>query len=461
MKMQKKYVLSLIVIGVMFLFVLATGTGYGVWLATKNNNEKVSSTLNCFKVYFSNNGIIEMKNIDSIINEEGIETSPYTLTITNICENTKELQVRLNVLESSTIETKALTISAAGNIEKEITSFDNLPTTKTTQEDVTQSKLIGLAQIKPNETIRTNIRIWFDEKKAPNIDPKQVFKARFEFIDTESSIKSSFSEILINKLNNDTKTPDYSTISTTSEGLYKIVENDVTTYYYRGNVTDNYVNFANLTWRIVGVNSDKSVKLILDKSSAYQSFSTQNNAPDYTGLKYIYNNVEINNNINTYLLNWYNQNIVNNNLDLYVQNHNFCNDASYTVNNYHTYYNAYNRLVTNKTPTTSCNQRSADYGGTYNQKVGLITADEVVIAGGQYNTANNSYYLANGENFFTLSPAEYYNYNSYMFIVNNNGSLSTASTITQQGIRPVINLKADLTVSGSGTVNDPYTIDIE
>ena len=127
----------------------------------------------------------------------------------------------------------------------------------------------------------------------------------------------------------------------------------------------------------------------------------------------------------------------------------------------HTYYNAYNRLVTNKEPSITCEKRSADYGGTYNQKVGLLTADEVNIAGGLYNTNNTSYYLANGENFITLTPAEYYNYKASVFAVNNSGALVITPTTTQYGVRPVINLNSELTVSGEGTINNPYTIDIE
>lgn len=455
--MKKKYIISLIVIGIMFLFVAAIGTGYGVWISTKKNNEKSSTTLNCFKVYFSNSGIIEMKNITPVVNEEGIETSPYTLTITNICEDTKELQVRLNVLKESTIDTTALTIVAAGNITADMTLYDNLPNTKTTEE-VAKSKLIGLIKVKPNETVRTNIKMWFDETKSPTITKEDIFKAQFEFIDTESSIKATFSETLLNTQKNEN--PTYETIATTKEGLYKIQE-EKTSYYYRGAVDNNYVRFANLTWRIAGINADNTIKLILDKPAGYQSYSTKSNAEDYTGLKYIYNNVEINNDINTFLLNWYTMNITNNQLDDYVANASFCNDTSYSTTNYHLYYNAYNRLVNNKQPITTCKERTADYGGAYNQKVGLLTADEVAIAGGVYNTPNNNYYLYNGETFLTLSPAEYYNYTAYMFIVDNTGALNTGKTTMQYGIRPVINLKEEITVSGTGTINDPYTIDIE
>ena len=42
-----------------------------------------------------------------------------------------------------------------------------------------------------------------------------------------------------------------------------------TSYYYRGNVTNNYVKFADKYWRIVRVNGDGSVRIIYDGTSAH------------------------------------------------------------------------------------------------------------------------------------------------------------------------------------------------
>ena len=41
-------------------------------------------------------------------------------------------------------------------------------------------------------------------------------------------------------------------------------DNDGTSFYYRGNVEDNYVTFANMCWRIVRIQGDGSIKLILE-----------------------------------------------------------------------------------------------------------------------------------------------------------------------------------------------------
>ena len=308
--------------------------------------------------------------------------------------------------------------------------------------------------------MRTNIKLWFDERKAPIIDSEKIFSAKFELIDTASSIKSTFAETLlknVSEIENKTS-PDFNTIATTEEGLYLLNENGNKTYYYRGTSYSNYVFFANQMWRIVSINNNQ-VKLISEKSVAFANYSSYANAIDYTGLKYIYNNQTINNDINNHLGIWYQNNIINTGLDQYTEDMTVCNDTYNTVSGYHTYFNAYNRLVTQKIPTLTCAATNADFGGAYTQKVGLITADEVVLAGGMFNADNTSYYLNNGETFFTMTPLEYFNYASYVAAVTTTGSIAGAYPNTQFGIRPVILLNSSVTVSGEGTIGNPYTID--
>ncbi len=58
-------------------------------------------------------------------------------------------------------------------------------------------------------------------------------------------------------------------ISGADERTLSTVNDDYgVSYYYRGNVVDNYVNFANMCWRIVRVMGDGTVKLILEDQNA-------------------------------------------------------------------------------------------------------------------------------------------------------------------------------------------------
>lgn len=57
-------------------------------------------------------------------------------------------------------------------------------------------------------------------------------------------------------------------------------------YYFRGNVSNNYVKFANLYWRIVRINGDNSIRLIYDGTVAHENGES---SEDRTAFKSAYN----------------------------------------------------------------------------------------------------------------------------------------------------------------------------
>ena len=109
------------------------------------------------------------------------------------------------------------------------------------------------------------------------------------------------------------------------------------------------------------------------------------------------------------------------------------------------------------TPTLSCNSEDV-----YTLKAGLITADEVIMAGGKWSTANRSYYLYS-EFYWTMTPfalkvSSSDNY-AQMFYVDSNGCPDGAQLKYETGLRPVINLKSDTKFSsGNGTLDTPYVV---
>ena len=159
----------------------------------------------------------------------------------------------------------------------------------------------------------------------------------------------------------------------------------------------------------------------------------------------------------------------------------FCNDrepsTSNTISNGSggtgttaTYYGAYIRFIpggswgTTQTPTFKCKNSSDLFTKSGSSKgnksltnpIGLITADEVLYAGGFWGKSNSSYYLYTGQNYWTLSPS--YAINAHVFRVGSAGILSHDDVYSAFGVRPVINLKADVTLTGKGTASDPYVV---
>ena len=125
----------------------------------------------------------------------------------------------------------------------------------------------------------------------------------------------------------------------------------------------------------------------------------------------------------------------------------------------HVYYGGYTRVIINTKPILQCPQRTSDYGGEYSLKIGLITADEVVLAGGLSGINNETYYLNNGTTFYTLTPSQYTYRNPEMIVVNDTGAINPIKATEELSIRPVLNLNSKTIVTGAGTETNPYIVD--
>lgn len=225
------------------------------------------------------------------------------------------------------------------------------------------------------------------------------------------------------------------------EGLIASQDDDGTTYYFRGATSNNYVSFANLMWRIIRINGDGSVRLILnDVADLLVNYNAE--AENYEDLEETDIYASLNDYYESYLSNY----------DSYIANTRFCSESGKTDQTY----NAYTRIVTNQIPTFNC------LGNRFTSKIGLMTVDEVVFAGGLYEEENTNYYLYN-EDIDNLWWTSSLSTNSesafYPFLVDASGELvDDVDGSLYRNFRPVISLNRTVIVSGTGTVNDPYVV---
>lgn len=86
------------------------------------------------------------------------------------------------------------------------------------------------------------------------------------------------------------KTTSFEVTPTKDEGLYTTSDDFGESYYFRGTVVDNYVEFAGYIWRIVRINGDGSVRLVysgtstLDVGEATSIGTTKYNSSELTDM---------------------------------------------------------------------------------------------------------------------------------------------------------------------------------
>ena len=310
-------------------------------------------------------------------------------------------------------------------------------------------------------------------------------------------------------------------VSTADEAILASTEDDYgTSYYFRGAVTNNYIEFANKCWRIVRITGAGSIKLILHNDnvsnvsnpcssannsttaafahyngSTYKSvFNTNGGDNAYVGFKYgtrgssTYPATHANTHNSTILNNletWY-----NNNLTAYesvIDDTVWCNDktnvtdTTYNPMNYknvnglgfgtnETYYGATQRLVSASKsaggtgPSLKCNGELSKI----TSEVGLITADELAFAGYAYGKNNTTTYLQENATYYTnwwsLSPYTFNSYNAYVWSVGGStgsfdGNFDGSSGNHSSAVRPSISLISSTNVTGDGTSENPYVVE--
>ena len=286
------------------------------------------------------------------------------------------------------------------------------------------------------------------------------------------------------------------------KGMYEIQDDYGTSYYYRGNVSNNNIYFANLYWKIIRINGNGSIRLLYNGTSSntdkkYVSYVTYNNGqnnPAYIGYMYgdelnvSYEKTNANvveSNAKKELDNWYENNIVSNNFDRYIADSGFCNDRSlasvesypsngngYLLEDNDIRYAGYERYFIKGAPLVSCPNKDNDLFTTslsnignkaLKYPVGLITMDELMLSGLANGYKNDFTYTSSPNNYITISPSvisSHYKYAySFSYDSTNRALNHWTPVFLNNYLRPVINLKANVEITGGiGTINDPYVI---
>ena len=315
-------------------------------------------------------------------------------------------------------------------------------------------------------------------------------------------------------------TPMISKVEKTYEKVLSITQDDYgTSYYYRGNVEDNYVEFNNMCWRIVRIEGDGSIKITLaaqkkcneidvtDTGSAFigtghygynkgkvTNSSGQQSTGDKNDADYVNSPTNNTTSMKYKLEEWFNGYLEDGTKerfseevkDLLKDDTKWClgnttnaydsetgalltssvNDLMYNGTTF--YYDGLRRLYgigTEKYATLRCDGKNDESHESY---IGALTADEVVFAGGKAGSGNYNYYLLDnaGSNWWwTLSIGDF-DGRDRVFSFNGVGSVEELpvnygdyANSDALSLRPAVSLKSSTVITGgNGTIDSPYKV---
>ena len=322
-------------------------------------------------------------------------------------------------------------------------------------------------------------------------------------------------------------TPDFTTVSGNSgvkknnsgntlatglgdgtNGVYAAEDDLGTSYYFRGNVDNNYVYFAKNWWQIIRINGDGTIRMIYtsnpNDSSAnqYISKSAYNSSRDdnvYVGYMYgsvgssTYNATHANTNDSTIkgvIDTWYQNNL--HSYSQYIADAIYCNDrevvnvtynngtntATYNGNGTGTNVSAYASLKRNHidhNPTLKCTNNNDKFtvsntlgNGALTNPIGLATTDEIVMSGANAYDSNTSSYITNDSYYlypkggsyvyWTMTPIGFAGGSAYVDDVFYFGYVGNNSVNDNRAVRPVVSLVSDAISGGDGTSSNPFYV---
>ncbi len=199
----------------------------------------------------------------------------------------------------------------------------------------------------------------------------------------------------------------------------------------------------------------------------------------------------------TAIENWFKTNLTNEvnasnpDYSAYLEDTVFCNDRSFKTtgssNTYtqsgwnpnggglttYLYFGTYNRFSnswysTSNVPSMTCPNETDRFSVSssvahLNYPVGLLTADEIILAGvggvGGNNAGTLTYYLYTNDYYWSLAPSHFYPTFPYEFNATNS-FLSEYYVYSVNGLRPVVSLKlgTEFESGGDGTGTNPYVV---
>ena len=511
-----------ILYGLLVTVLVLIGVTYAYYRITKTQtNSNVIGTRTCLNTTLTEEtSEIVLSDAFPISDEDGLKQSPFTFTLTNNCDSYVKVTIALvSEYRTSTNTVYLKDDYVKSNLSTKGTSDGSsviLSTLSLGEVDTnTQGYVLKTTGLKNKEAKSFDLRLWLDSETTNEQGLNKTWKGKIVVSVVAAEYVPTLSEAIL--ANNEVKAPlttPGAAVSTANEALLASAEDDYgTSYYFRGAVTNNYVEFANKCWRIVRVGGDGSVKLILHNDNptgtanpcdaannsasaafarysgtTYKSaFNTNSNDNAYVGFKYgtpgssTYAATHANTNKSTILTNletWYDKNNFKDS-EKVIDDTVWCNDKTnvtdttfdpgdWTPNGLgygtnRTYYGATQRLVSKSNsaggtgPSLKCNGELSKIAS----KVGLITADELAFAGYAFNISNTTTYLqenATSDYWWSLSPSDFDIFARVWNVGYSRGTFYILDVNNTRAVRPSISLKSTTNVTGEGTSSSPFII---
>ena len=391
---------KIIILIILILISILTLIGSSYALLTKTfTSKKLSVEVGTLKVDFTEGNAITMDNSMPMADENGMNTTPYTFTITNSGDVDAYYTVSNEEELANTLDTNYLKMRLTGSdgYDSGIKRLKDLGTST--------YRIVDETSLATGKSVTYKLYLWISSDADNSVQDK-VYKSKIVVSSTSNMTNDTVAGKLLKGVGNN------GFIDTTDPEQTFIV----------GTNPNNYIWYSGKLWRAVSIDpTDNSVKLVTQWNISVIPFQ--------------YNNASFK---GSYMQQWLNDTSVDGFLGNLREPEKFVKMDS----------------VWNATIITDITAKPEKTTLVTNV-VGLLNAYEYAMS--YKNTTSERGYLNNGLYSYTLTPSNEGNMYVYHYL----GYLAADGGIDYPfGVRPSINLKSNIkVVDGNGTESNPYRLE--
>ena len=220
-------------------------------------------------------------------------------------------------------------------------------------------------------------------------------------------------------------------------------------YVFKGETVNNYVQLESRVWRIVKVNADKTVTLVLSRAAdrEYPYDDRYNQQADYD-----------------YGINNYQTSRIKEQLQLMYNETNIEEEENYILTEKDkTHLVNFDLCIGKMSKTDTIHDNSIECTQSITDKIGLLTVSDYMNASADINcnvvgsnSCQNYNYLSQNGSFWLLTPS---NKDTFTAFYIGSGVVKESETSENNKVRPVITLSASTLISGGdGAEANPYVV---
>ena len=239
---------NIIIIVIVLLLILGIGFSYAWWRYTVIQDKTNVGVSKCFSIELANQANeINLTNMYPITDEEGRKLTPYTFTLKNTCSGSAKYSLNMEMLEGTTLNSNYLAVLVNNKDIKLLSSYN---TATTVIAGSIESRTLDTGILAPNGSRDYSISLWMDKSVTLSDDAQnKIFKSKVvvDAVATETAMDKIIASVDTTgkcpTINSD-GTVNVNGVEATDAYICSAPDAYGTSYYYRGNVTNNYVKFG-------------------------------------------------------------------------------------------------------------------------------------------------------------------------------------------------------------------------